>query len=96
MVILNIEKAFDTIWHDGLLHKLMSFGFPLVLIKIVQSFLKNRFYYVQLFDSKSSFYNVPAGLPQGSALSPLIHNIYISDQKLTNGCNLTPVCISAI
>lgn len=60
-----------------------------MLIKILQSFLKDRFYYVQLFDSKSSLYNIPAGLPQGSALSPLLYNVYITDLKATNGCNLT-------
>ncbi len=88
MVTLDIEKAFDTIWHEGLLHKLLKFNFPMVLIKIIQSFLKERHYYVQIFDSKSSSYNIPAGLPQGSALSPVLYNVYTSDVHLVNGCNL--------
>lgn len=88
MVTLDIEKAFDSIWHDGLLHKLLVLKFNIVLVKILKSFLENRFYYVHMYDSKSSLYNIPAGLPQGSALSPVLYNVYTSDICTLNRCNL--------
>ena len=41
-VLLDVEKAFDTVWHQGLLYKLITFGFPGYLINVVKSFLTNR------------------------------------------------------
>lgn len=38
MVFLDIEKAFDSLWHDGLLHKLLTLRFPMTLIKIIKFF----------------------------------------------------------
>jgi hypothetical protein len=41
-VFLDIEKAFDTTWHTGLLYKLSKMDFSASLIKIISSFLSNR------------------------------------------------------
>lgn len=35
MVLFDGEKAFDTVWYDGLVHKLLSFRFPLYIVKIL-------------------------------------------------------------
>lgn len=42
LVLLDSEKAFDSIWHQGLLHKLIKLNFPIYLIKIIESFLSTR------------------------------------------------------
>ena len=68
MVLLDVEKAFDTVWHKGLVYKLISYGIPLYLVKIVQSFLTNRSYNVFINSSYSEKYNIDAGVPQGSVL----------------------------
>lgn len=79
MVLFDGEKAFDTIWHDGLIHKLVKFGYPIYLIKLIQSFLKGRRFQVKVNKSKSGSRIIPAGVPQGSCLSPRLYNLFISD-----------------
>ena len=85
---VDIEKAFDTIWHEGLLHKLLVFGFPVPLIKIVQSFLSGRHFYVSVFDGCSEMFSIPAGLPQGSSLSPCLYNLFTADLMVPSGADL--------
>lgn len=50
MVLLNIEKNFDSVWNDALLHKLIVVGVLTHFVKIVQSFLKNRPSFVVIND----------------------------------------------
>lgn len=88
MVLLDIEKAFDSVWHDGLIHKLYKLDFPIYLVKIIVSFLKNRKAYVSINKAKSDLFDIPAGVPQGSLLSPLIFNIFINDITIPMNCDI--------
>lgn len=83
MVIFDIEKAFDSVWHKGLIHKLFILKFPLYLVKIIQSFLHKRSFYVSVNSHKSNIFRALAGVPQGSVLSPTLYNVYTSDLKIT-------------
>lgn len=83
MVTFDIEKAFDSVWHKGLLHKLFILKFPLYLIKIIQSFLSKRSFYVSINNHKSNIFQILAGVPQGSVLSPTLYNIFTSDLNIT-------------
>ena len=58
--------------------------FSVYLTKIIQSFLAHRSCYVKIGNEKSSIYVLPAGVPQGSTMSPALFNIYASDLKLPN------------
>jgi hypothetical protein len=89
LVQLDIERAFDTVWHNALLHKLLHFNFPIFLIKIVKSFLSERKAYVSLNKSKSNIYSIVAGVPQGSILSPFLFNIYLNDLPKISNCHVS-------
>ena len=48
IIFLDVEKAFDTVWHNGLVYKLKNYGYPMHIQKIVKSFLDNRKFVVEI------------------------------------------------
>ena len=88
LLLIDLEKTFDTVWHQGLLHKLFKLHCPMYLIKIIQSFLTDRYSYVQIENAKSNQYPLPAGVPQGSVLSPALFNIFLNDIPKPKKCDI--------
>lgn len=82
LLLFDIEKAFDSVWHDGLIFKLNKFGFPDYLCAMMREFTANRSFRVHVDDALSGPKPIPAGLPQGSILSPILYNIFVSDLKV--------------
>ena len=79
MVFLDISKAFDKVWHDGLLFKLDSNGVKGKLLKLIKSYLGDRKQRVVLNGSVSEFLNILSGVPQGSILGPLFFLVFLND-----------------
>jgi hypothetical protein len=100
-VFLDIEKAFDTTWHSGLLYKLFKLEFSNSFTKFIGSFLSQRKIRVSVEGEMSTSREMRAGVPQGLDLSPTLFNWYINDAPQTHGVQLaplqtTPVCMRQI
>ena len=78
-VFLDISKAFDKVWHDGLVFKLKTFGITGPLLLLIESYLSSRQQRVILNGKYSDWSFITAGVPQGSVLGPLFFLIYIND-----------------
>jgi retron-type reverse transcriptase len=78
-IFLDVAKAFDTVWHDGLVYKLHTAGVSLAMVKLLNSFLEDRKFHAKIGNVLSTVREIEAGVPQGSVLSPTLYAIFTAD-----------------
>ena len=79
VIYLDFTKAFDSVPHHLLIHKLQTFGFNGTLLNWFHSYLNNRYQRVLIHGSMSTKLPVRSGVPQGSILGPLMFILYVND-----------------
>lgn len=86
--MLDMEKAFDRVWHEGLLYKLSLTQTPRRIVYVIRSYLTNRCFQVAVEDALSAVRPIRAGVPQGSCLSPACYAIYTDDIPVVDDVKL--------
>jgi hypothetical protein len=78
-IFFDIASAFDKVWHDGLIFKLMKLKFPDFIVCWLKEFLTNRYFAVRVNNEVTEKIEIKAGVPQGAVLSPTLFSIFIND-----------------
>ena len=79
MASVDFSKAFDSVWHSALFHKLLSLKLPPCFVLWVHSFLSDRRAKVQVGGSHSRSFCIRRGVPQGSVLGPVLFILFVDD-----------------
>ena len=87
-VFCDVSKAFDKVWHKGLIYKLKLYGIRGNLLNWFTSYLENRSQRVVIQGTRSTTKYIEAGVPQGSVLGPLLFLVYINDIVENINCNI--------
>ena len=88
MILVDLQKVFDTIDHDVLFQKLYAIGFSKCTVNWFNSYLSNRSFKVNLGNNFCQPASVSCGVPQGSILGPLLFLIYVNDMSQAVKCDL--------
>ena len=74
---VDLQKAYETVWHNGLFYKLLQTGISAKIVRLLQDLYKKTSSCVKLNNSISDYFDVSVGVRQGCVLSPILFNIYV-------------------
>lgn len=87
-VFFDVAKAFDRVWHSGLIYKLYQLGVPDRLVRLVHDYLSHRSFRFRYEGTLSSPRPIRAGVPQGSVLAPMLYTAYTNDISIPSEVKL--------
>ena len=76
---VDFQKAYDTIWRNGLFHKLMKYGFSQKIIFLLKSMYDRVVSAVKVKSGLTASFTPLVGVRQGCNLSPTLFNIFVND-----------------
>ena len=79
LITRDVQKAFDKVWHDGIIYKLIQARVDMKLVRILANFLTGRKAYIKINDHIGETFKLTAGVPQGDVLSPTLFTIVGND-----------------
>ena len=82
VALLDVKKAFDSVWTEGLLYKLERAGIKGANWELLRSFLKDRTARIVVGGRTSAEIPIQRGVPQGSINGPVLYNVYIGDLRV--------------
>ena len=80
---LDVEKAYDSVWHKGLLYRMQELKIPSHLVHWTKNYLEQRLIWINVNGAESKQFQPTAGVPQGSTISPLLYIIYVTKPEIT-------------
>ncbi|KAF2348089.1 Reverse transcriptase domain [Trinorchestia longiramus] len=87
-VYLDLDGAYDSVWHEGIIYKLIASGLEKTYVKWLKNYLTGRTASVRLGAVQSEGVPITWGLPQGAVISSLLFNIMLSDLPVADGVQL--------
>ena len=94
-IFFDIAAAFDKVWHNGLIDKLIKIKTPLYLLKIIIAFLSDRKFRIKVGNFTTKLNDIKCGVPQGACLGPTLFSVYINDAPGRNKKNTENTVIFA-
>lgn len=92
-ILMDLSKAFDCMNHELLIAKLHAYGFSMISLKFIWSYLSDRKQRVEINESFSFWEKILSGVLQGFELGPLLFNIYLDDMLLYDLTDIyTEIC----
>ncbi|GBO19565.1 putative RNA-directed DNA polymerase from transposon BS [Araneus ventricosus] len=83
-VFLDVQKAFDRVWIQGLIHKLIRYKTPPHLLQLLKSYLQERKFAAKIGNSISEAKIMRAGIPQGGKISRVLYSLYVNEIPKTH------------
>lgn len=76
---IDLKQAFDTVWRDGLWHKLLNYNITGKCFRLINNMYSDIKSYLTVNGTQTNFFSCNVGLRQGEKLSPFLFSIYLND-----------------